>query len=179
MTRLRSLVVALGALMVVLGSRSVGRTENRFPSISQVNGYFFDERTGVFLPADVFARDDAPRNRLGAALLAVVTLDLGAECVSVPLSGKQANAVARGESSVELPSRCVTPVGSLSVAIAEGKSREKRQLALRSLAGGPDGKVRVPMLVYRTSPCEPLELRVTVVGSGATVTKRVNFECGE
>jgi len=50
---------------------------------------------------------------------------------------------------------------------------------LSKFFSGADGKLRVPLLFYRRSPCRPLELAAQTSTNPKRLVARVPFQCRE
>jgi len=176
---LQPLALSLAAWLVA----PFGFAREPLPVIDSVQGWIFDQSTGALEKDDIFEYGFVPRNQMGAGILTVVTLNIGSECVVKKLSDEQRSAILRDELSVpQRPGHCDAPGGTLKVTVQHkgyAPKKELRVLALKQFSAGEDGKIRVPVFLYRNDKCATLSLKVTLIGSSPSVSKLAQFSCGE
>lgn len=170
--------------LVVWFLASIGYARETLPIVDRVEGWIFDQTKGVLEKNDVFADGFVPFNQMAAGILAVITLDLGRECRMEVLGDEQARAVAQGKRPPpDRPARCDSPRGTLKVTVQQrgvASKKEIRLLSLEQFFAGEDGKVRVPVFLYRSKDkCTPLSLKVNLVGYSTSLSKLAQFACGE
>lgn len=177
------LPISIGVCFLTMSAEARGPiAKGSFPkgSIASISAQLFDEATGRFDEQDLFSEGYAPINKLSTALLVVLTVDLGEECALALRPSQNARDPRQLVSPKLRPVFCERPSGSASVTIRTGSApAEKQSVSLSKLAAGSDGKIRVPFLFFRRSPCDPLELRAQAPADRATATRRVDFHCGE
>jgi len=167
--------------MCSVGSAAYAADPQPTPLVQVVSGHLFEEQTGQWSSADVFAPAFVPVNQLSTPLLLTVTVDLGAQCVVHEPSAEEARAIARGERQPpSRPASCDKPPGQVLADIKYGDGKHDRQtVELSRFFAGFDGKVHVPMLFYRRLPCQPIELTIGTSAQKKPLVRRVEFRCAE
>ncbi len=156
-------------------------TDPPTPSVQVVSGHLYEDETGQWNSADVFAPTFIPVNQMSTPLLLTVTVDLGAQCVVREPSADEARAIAKGERQPpSRPASCDKPSGQVLADIKYGDGKHDRQtVELSKFFSGFDGKIRMPMLFYRRLPCRPIELTVSTSTQKKPMVRRVEFRCAE
>jgi hypothetical protein len=173
--------VALGLAIGLLSGAAHGAEPAPPASVKAVSGRLLDEQTGQWGQEDVLSPAFVPVNQMGAPLLLMVAIDLGARCIVPQPSSDEVQAIAKGERQPpSRPRACDAPSGKLFVTIRYADGTVDRQsVPLARFFAGTDGVMHVPLLFYRRLVCQPVELAVWTSGQKRARARRIDFQCAE
>jgi hypothetical protein len=150
------------------------------PQLLEIQAYLFDEAKGVWDQNNLFDQNNVPTNQFAVPMLVVATIDYGPECIIKELSSAELQTLLKsGRGLPTRPATCEKIRDILNVKLKyKNEELDRQQIPLSKFFVGYDGRVRVPILIYRRHQCTPLGVTVRV-SSGSSFSQQIEFSCNE